>query len=143
MKLASQSLTQNRPDSPRKYVRTERILSPELVRWQNVTAQKEDGPDGQRRFSDWRANLVIVSKNVEWIFQSSATPPHPPLLFIRRERDVCFLCLSQYNVGSLQTKCLLCASPASSLVSRIPSACQIWFSRATPPFWGLFNNGFL
>lgn len=74
MKLASQSLTQNRPDSPRKYVRTERILSPELVRWQNVTAQKEDGPDGHRRFSDWHANLVIVSENVEWIFQSSATP---------------------------------------------------------------------
>lgn len=87
MKLASQRLTQNHPDSPRKYVRTERILPPELVRWQNVTAQKEDGPDGHRRFSDWRANLVIVSKNVEWIFQSSATPPTS---FYPAERDDCF-----------------------------------------------------
>lgn len=77
MKLASQSLMQNRPDSPRKYVRTERILPPELVRWQNATAQKEDGPDRHRRFSDWRANLVIVSKNVEWIFQSP-----PPQFFL-------------------------------------------------------------
>lgn len=57
MKLASQSLTQNRPDSPRKYVRTERILSP--PNWCDDKASRHKKRTGQTDTDGSRIDALI------------------------------------------------------------------------------------